>query len=225
MAIQNKNVNRKRSNPIKPKKFDKKFIVFISLFAIIIIIIGLFLTFALNFNNHNNENNNNIINGKNPVISIQTNKGNILVELYEDKVPNTVQNFLDYVNDKFYDGLVFHRVIDDFVIQAGGYYPDGTFKTPSRNPIELEINKDLRHVDGAIAMARTSNPNSATTQFYICDGAQSSLDDNYAVFGEVISGIETVRDIALSNTTSKYGMADWPEKNIIINTILIFKEI
>ena len=146
--------------------------------------------------------------------------GIIQIELFKDKVPNTCNNFIDYANNGFYDGLVFHRVIDDFMIQGGGFYPDGS-KKETENPINLEISQEVRHVDGAIAMARTNDPNSATSQFYICDGAQSFLDDNYAAFGVVIEGIEIVRSIAKVDTTIKYNMQDWPVNDVIINSINI----
>jgi len=159
----------------------------------------------------------------NSIAVIDTSMGTIKVELYEDKVPNTCENFINYANDGFYDGLVFHRVIDDFMIQGGGFYPNGT-KKDTNDPINLEINEEVRHVDGAIAMARTNDPNSATSQFYICDGPQSFLDDNYAAFGKVIEGIDVVRAIALldpEKTTTKYGMQNWPIDDVIINSITI----
>jgi len=157
----------------------------------------------------------------NPIALIDTSKGTIVVELYEDKVPNTVDNFINLANDDFYNGLVFHRVIDDFMIQGGGFRPDGSQKESPYGPISLEIHPDVRHVDGAIAMARTSDPNSATSQFYICDGAQDFLDDEYAAFGLVIYGMDIVRTIASVDTTTKNGMQDWPFEDVVINTITI----
>jgi len=157
----------------------------------------------------------------NPVAFIDTSMGLISVELYESKVPNTVNNFINLANDRFYDGLVFHRIIDNFMIQGGGFEPDGTEKESPYGTIDLEINTEVRHVDGAIAMARTSDPNSATSQFYICDGAQDYLNDNYAAFGVVLEGIDIVRDIASVDTTVKNGMEDWPLEDVIINSITI----
>jgi cyclophilin family peptidyl-prolyl cis-trans isomerase len=148
--------------------------------------------------------------------------GKIKIELYQDLVPNTVSNFLNLSNISFYNGLVFHRVIDDFVIQGGGHYPNGTRKISPFGPIDLEIHPKARHVDGAIGMARTSNPNSATCQFYICDGPQHFLDDNYAVFGKVTTDtMSVVRAIAEVETTTKYGMQDWPVEDVIINSVVI----
>jgi cyclophilin family peptidyl-prolyl cis-trans isomerase len=157
----------------------------------------------------------------NPIALIDTSKGMIITELFFDKVPNTVINFIDLAKADFYDGLVFHRVIDDFMIQGGGFEQDGSRKESPFGTIDLEINEEVRHVDGAIAMARTNEPNSATSQFYICDGAQSYLDDDYAAFGVVIYGMDIVRSIASVETTTKYGMQDWPVKNVIIESIEI----
>ena len=165
----------------------------------------------------------------NPIAFIDTSMGIIYVELYEDKVPNTVNNFINLANDNFYDGLVFHRVIDDFMIQGGGFEPDGTRMESPYEPIDLEINPDVHHVDGAIAMARTSDPNSATSQFFINDGPQDQLEpggvdpNGYAAFGVVLEGIDIVRTIASVDTTSKYGMQDWPVEDIIIDSITISK--
>jgi len=156
----------------------------------------------------------------NPIAIIDTSMGTIKVELFKDKVPNTVANFISYANDGYYEGLVFHRVVDDFMIQGGGFNQDGS-KKDTNDPINLEIHDDVRHVDGAIAMARTNDPNSATSQFYICDGAQSFLDDNYATFGVTIEGIDIVRDIALVGITTKNGMQNWPVEDVIINSITI----
>jgi cyclophilin family peptidyl-prolyl cis-trans isomerase len=160
----------------------------------------------------------------NPKAFIQTTMGAIIVELYRDLAPNTVDNFIKLANDGFYEGLVFHRVIDDFVVQGGGYYPDGNPKQSPYGSINLEIHPDARHVDGAIAMARYPDPNSATSQFYICDGPQPSLDDDYAVFGKVtVDTISTVRDIAEVFVAPKYGHNHWPEEDIIIEYISIYE--
>ena len=217
MSAKKNNISRKRSRPIEPKKsfLNLKVIGILIVIVIIIIFSGFYLLLGTD-----SENNNNGIEDGNPIAIIDTNMGIIQVELFKDKVPNTCNNFIDYVNDGFYDGLVFHRVIDDFMIQAGGFYPDGSNKE-TENPINLEISQEVRHVDGAIAMARTNDPNSATSQFYICDGAQSFLDDNYAAFGVVIEGIEIVRSIAKVDTTIKYNMQDWPVNDVIINSINI----
>lgn len=156
---------------------------------------------------------------------IDTSMGTIKVELYTDKMPITTDNFIKLAKDGFYNGLVFHRVIKDFMIQGGGFYPNGTLKQSPYGPIKLETSPDVTHVDGAISMARTSDPNSATSQFFICDGPQHYLDGQYAAFGKVVDGMDVVRAIASVETTTKYTYySDWPVEDIIINSITIEKE-
>lgn len=130
----------------------------------------------------------------NRIAVLETSKGTIKFELCEDKAPITTANFIKLAERGFYDGLIFHRVIDDFVIQTGDPLGNGT--GGSGETINLEINKDLKHADGAVGMARSQNPNSASSQFYICDGAQDHLDGGYAVFGQVKEGMDVVRAIA-----------------------------
>jgi cyclophilin family peptidyl-prolyl cis-trans isomerase len=112
-------------------------------------------------------------------------------------------------------------VIDDFVIEGGRYTSLGTTKESPYGPIGLEIHPDIRHVDGAIAMARISGSKNASCQFYICDGPQPFLDDGYAVFGKTIEGIDVVRSIASVETIAKYGIDRWPVENVFINSITI----
>jgi len=179
-----------------------------------------------------------LIGGFNVVLPINTNSlavmnttmGTIIVELYENKMPITTANFIKLANDGFYNGLVFHRVVNNFVIQGGRYYSNGTQKISLYSPIDLEINPDVHFLDGTIGMARTSDPNSATSQFFIDDGAQPPLDYNssnpnpngYAAFGRVVEGIDVVRAIAEVDTMTKYFfMKDWPVNDIIINSITI----
>jgi cyclophilin family peptidyl-prolyl cis-trans isomerase len=164
----------------------------------------------------------------NSIAVMNTTMGTILVELYEDKMPLTTANFIALANDGFYNGLVFHRVIKNFVIQGGGYYPNGTEKISPYGPIDLEINPAVHHLDGTIGMARTSDPDSATSQFFIDDGAQPHLEANgsdpngYAAFGRVVVGIDVVRAIARVETMTKYVfMDDWPVNDVIINSITI----
>ena len=146
---------------------------------------------------------------------IETSMGTITVELYGPQAPNTTANFIELAESGFYDGMVFHRVIDNFVIQGGCPNGDGT--GGSGTTVELELHPDLTHVDGTIAMARSQDPSSASSQFYICDGAQHRLDGQYAVFGRVIDGIEVVREIAEVATDSRYG----PIEDVIIIKIFI----
>lgn len=209
---------RKRSRPVTKKGiFEKNKLIIPSLVLLFIILIFVTVFMFLNQSDDITDS----INSNNPFAIIDTTMGEIKVELFKDKVPNTVNNFIKLANDGFYEGLVFHRVIDDFMIQGGGFNEDGTPKQSPYGTIDLEISNDVRHIDGAIAMARTSDPNSATSQFYICDGKQSFLDDNYATFGLTIEGLDVVRSIAEVDTTTKNGMDDWPVNEIIINSIII----
>ncbi len=164
----------------------------------------------------------------NSIAVMNTSLGTILVELYEDRMPLTTENFIRLAEDGFYDGLVFHRVIENFVIQGGGYYPNGTLRISPYGPIDLEVDPSIHHLDGTIGMARTSNPDSATSQFFIDDGAQRYLEpggydpNGYAAFGRVVRGIEVVRAIASVETMTKFGtMEDWPVEDVIIETITI----
>jgi len=130
----------------------------------------------------------------NRIAVLETTIGTIKFELYEDKAPITAANFIELAESDFYNGLIFHRVIKNFVIQTGD--PTGTGRGGSEQSIPLEINESLTHTDGAVGMARSLDPNSATSQFYICDGSQHGLDGKYAVFGQVIEGMDVVRAIA-----------------------------
>lgn len=131
---------------------------------------------------------------KNRIAVIETSKGTIKFELYEDLAPITAGNFISLANEKFYDGLNFHRVEPGFVIQGGCPYGTGT--GGSKNTIPLEVTPNLKHGDaGAVAMARSSNPNSASSQFYITLGPAAFLDGNYAVFGRVKEGLDVVQAI------------------------------
>ena len=158
---------------------------------------------------------------RHPIAIMNTSMGTMKLELYEDKMPITTENFVKLSDIGFYNGLVFHRVIDNFVIQGGGYYPDGTYKKSPYGPIKLETNPEVQHVDGAISMARTSDPDSATSQFFICDGAQHRLDGQYAAFGKVIDGMDVLRAIASVDTTTKHGMKDWPVDEVVIESVTI----
>ena len=224
-----KKSQRKRANPVKKQSvFESKGVRI----GIVIIFIAIVAIAAVYLFSGSGDDGNGIVengNGDNGVVGnsiaiIDTSMGTIKVELYEDKVPNTCENFIKLADDNFYENLVFHRVIDEFMIQGGGFYANGTRKESPYGTIDLEIHPDVRHVDGAMAMARTPDPNSATSQFYICDGPQSSLDDNYAAFGIVIDGMDVVRAIALldpEHTTTKDGMQNWPIDDVIINSITI----
>ena len=215
---------RKRSNPTLEqgimKKKGSKLAIIVLCAVILIVIVAAFI--LLRQPPATNTDGDTDTTQGNPIAVITTSMGSIRVELFEDKVPNTVANFVKLANDGFYDGLVFHRVIDNFMIQGGGFYPDGTQKESPYGTIDLEINPDVRHVDGAISMARTNDPNSATSQFFICDEAQSFLDDQYAAFGMVTEGMDVVRAIASVETTTKYTyMENWPVTDVTITSITI----
>ncbi len=155
-------------------------------------------------------------------VLLHTNQGDMLVGLYGKDAPNTVKNFLSYVKEGFYNGLIFHRVIPGFVIQGGGFFPQMKRKQP-KAPIKLEIAKGLKHKKGILSMARTNNPDSATTQFFICLGDVKSLDNKYAVFGKLIKGYGVLDKIASIETTSFGYYRNVPKKNIIIISAKIIK--
>ena len=158
------------------------------------------------------------------VAVIKTNMGTIEVELNRDKSPITVDNFLKYANSGFYDGLLFHRVISNFMIQGGGITPDGNQKA-TNPPITLESNNGLTNDVGTIAMARTNDPNSATSQFFINVADNSFLNyasgnPGYAVFGKVISGMDVVYAISKVATNKADNK---PLKDVVIESINIEK--
>ena len=153
--------------------------------------------------------------GENRIAEIETSMGTITAELYEKRAPITTANFIGLAERGFYDGLIFHRVINDFMIQGG--CPEGTGTGGSGTNIKLEINPELTHIDGALAMARSAHPDSASSQFYICDGAQPMLDGQYAVFGRVIGGMDVVRAIAQVET----GAGDKPVEDVVIVKVSI----
>lgn len=156
----------------------------------------------------------------NPHVILETTKGAIEIEFYPQQAPVTVANFLAYANEGYYDGTVFHRVMSGFMIQGGGFTPDGSQK-PTRDPIKLESNNGLRNDIGTVAMARTMIPDSATSQFFINIANNTFLNyapgnDGYAVFGKVVKGMEVVNAIAAVKTGSRDGNSDWPVEDIII---------
>lgn len=156
----------------------------------------------------------------NPIVVLRTNSGDISLELYADKSPITVANFLSYVDSGHYDNTIFHRVISNFMIQGGGYTPDLVEK-PTLDPIVNESRNRLHNLRGTIAMARTSDPDSASSQFFINHRNNLRLDwapgrDGYTVFGEVIDGISTVDFIATAPTRPRGMHPNLPVDDIII---------
>ena len=159
--------------------------------------------------------------GGNPVVLIKTSKGDIKVELDKEKAPISVENFLSYVNDGYYNGSIFHRVIKNFMIQGGGFTADMKQK-PTKDPIKNEAKNGLSNAKGTLAMARTSVVDSATSQFFInlIDNKfldHGTRDYGYAVFGKVIEGMDVVDKIAIVPT----GYQDVPTETITIESITL----
>lgn len=157
---------------------------------------------------------------------LETSKGPIVIALYGNETPNTVRNFIDYVGSGYYSGTIFHRVVAGFVIQGGGLNPDLTPKEPTRPPIKLEINPKLKNERGTVAMARTSDPDSATSQFFINLANNTHLDPSpsnpgYAVFGRVVRGMEIVEVIAHTPVTNRNGYENVPEETIMILSAML----
>jgi peptidyl-prolyl cis-trans isomerase A (cyclophilin A) len=153
--------------------------------------------------------------------------GDIKVELYEKEAPETVKNFLSYVNDKFYDGTIFHRVIGGFMIQGGGFTPDMQQKE-TKPPIKNESSNGLKNDTYTLAMARTSVPNSATSQFFInvknndfLNQASAQDGVGYAVFGKVIEGMDVVSKIEKVQTGNKGMHGDVPVEPVVIKSITV----
>ena len=161
-----------------------------------------------------------------PVVTMETSHGAIEIELFEDKAPNTVANFLKYVDDKFYDGTIFHRVINGFMIQGGGFTQNMAEKS-TRAPIKNEATNGLSNDVGTLAMARTNDPHSATAQFFINVGDNSSLNHTgqnssgwgYAVFGKVTQGMHVVNRIKMVKTGSINSFSDGPMDAVIIKSV------
>ena len=155
------------------------------------------------------------------MITLKTNHGDIVIELDEAAAPKTCANFKQYVTDGHYDGTIFHRVINGFMIQGGGMTADMIPK-PTREPIENEANNGLKNVNGSIAMARTNAPHSATSQFFINVKDNGFLDHpghdgwGYCVFGKVVEGMDVVNKIKEVATGNQAGHADVPVEPVVI---------
>ncbi|MFU8780406.1 MAG: peptidylprolyl isomerase [Kiritimatiellia bacterium] len=163
---------------------------------------------------------------QNPIVEIVTSLGTLKVELYPEKAPVTVSNFLAYVDSGFYEGTIFHRVIRNFMIQGGGFDAD-MHQKPTQPPIRNEAANGLRNTRGTIAMARTMIPDSATSQFYINTGNNRALDYRnntlqgigYCVFGRLLEGQDVLDTIQSVPTGSSKGMADVPLEPVLIQRI------
>jgi cyclophilin family peptidyl-prolyl cis-trans isomerase len=164
--------------------------------------------------------------GKSPVVVMKTSMGTVKIELYPDKTPVTVKNFLDYVDSGFYSGTTFHRVIANFMIQGGGFDKEMA-KKATKAPIVNEAKSGLKNATGTIAMARTGDPNSATSQFFVNvvdNPALDYKDDSvqgigYCAFGKVIEGMDVVAKLKAVPTTMKSGMGDVPVDTLLIESI------
>jgi len=159
----------------------------------------------------------------NPMVVLSTSMGDIKIELYADKAPITVKNFLDYAKAGYYDGTTFHRVIPNFMIQGGGMTADMQEKKGARPPIKNESDNGLKNETGTLAMARTSVPDSATSQFFINVKDNSFLNREsapdkvgYAVFGKVVEGMDVVKKIEQAKTASK-----GPHQNVPVDAVVI----
>lgn len=161
-------------------------------------------------------------------VTIETNKGNIQIELDAEKAPITVENFLSYVNESFFDDTIFHRVIPNFMIQGGGFL-DGMVQKQTKDQIKIEADNGLNNDRGTIAMARTNDPNSATSQFFINLKDNAFLNHSsptpqgwgYCVFGKVTEGMDVVDAIATVNTTTVAGHGDVPTENIVMTKVTV----
>ena len=234
--------NRRRSRPVERQstttklKRNKPAMVLAIFIVLMLVFSGVYVIFSsMDDSNNDSENMDSYENDPDylsalaetdyPVAVLDTSKGVIAVELYNDQAPKTCENFIKLVNDGFYDGMIFHRVMDDFMIQAGNTNPDGSTKESPYGDID-QFEGTLSHADGSISMASTGAGTPGSAQFFICDGAQSGLDGSYAAFGKTIYGIEVVRDIADEPHDGSYGTVGGgrPDSDIIINEINIVNQ-
>lgn len=160
------------------------------------------------------------------MITLKTNRGDIVIELDEEKAPVTSANFAQYVRDGFYNGTIFHRVINNFMIQGGGFEVGMTEKS-TRAPIENEAKNGLSNVTGSIAMARTMDPHSASAQFFINVADNKFLDYpgqdgwGYCVFGRVVEGMDVVNQMKSVDTTMRMGHQDVPVEDLVIEEAIV----
>ena len=172
------------------------------------------------------------VRAQNPRVEVKTTAGNFAIELYPDKAPKTVANFLQYANSGFYNGTIFHRVIDGFMIQGGGFEPgmrEKTTRVPIENEAGLALKAGLKNELGTVAMARTPNPHSATAQFFINVKDNGFLDYRepsprgfgYAVFGRVVEGMDTVLRISKAPTATVEQHQNVPQRPITIESVTL----
>ena len=164
----------------------------------------------------------------NPMVELKTSQGDIVVEAFADKAPKSADNFIQYVKDGFYNGTVFHRVIDGFMVQGGGFDADMKQKS-TRAPIENEAKNGLRNEAGTLAMARTADPHSASSQFFINLVPNTALDYpsrdgwGYAVFAKVVKGLEVVESIARQPTANRGFHQNVPVEAVIVNSARVLE--
>lgn len=164
--------------------------------------------------------------GEVKMVKLETSMGDIVIELDEENAPVTVKNFLSYTEDRFYDGTIFHRVMANFMIQGGGFTADMKQKK-TREPIVNEASNGLKNERGTIAMARTNNPDSATSQFFINHKDNTNLNyaskgkPGYSVFGKVVEGMDVVDAIAAVKTTRKGQYSDVPAESVVIKSAMV----
>jgi cyclophilin family peptidyl-prolyl cis-trans isomerase len=165
----------------------------------------------------------------NPQVKISTNFGDLTVELYPTAAPITVNNYLKYVNANFYTNTLMHRLIPQFVVQGGWLTSSVSEQAGAGNSIVLESSNGLKNTRGSIAMARTSAPNSASTQFYfnLADNSkldyQSEASPGYAVFGQILDGLNVIDIMAQISTATLYGLANFPTSNVVVKSIVQIK--
>jgi cyclophilin family peptidyl-prolyl cis-trans isomerase len=217
MSPTNKPRKRVDNPPQKLKKTSRKWMYIAVVLIVIVIAAG---AYAVLRNSSSNTPKNNGTSTGNPIAVFDTTLGTFKVELYKDKMPTTVNNFVKLVNAGFYNGLIFHRIGANFMIQGGAYYPNGTMKSSPYGNIPFETS-DVKHVDGAISMASTGSKVGGSSQFFICDGTQTALDGNYAAFGVTIEGLDVVRSIAAQPHPDSGDGTGKPTTDIIINSITI----
>lgn len=224
----------KRREELKRKEENKRFGIALAIGGIMVIagVIAIYAAWEVYFNDDDNPDPNGGDGGDGGdgklYADIVTSKGKIVVELNEDAAPITVENFKKYANDGFYDGLIFHRVIKDFMVQGGGFYPDMTPKSPTYGPIKNEaLTAGLANVKYTIAMARTNEADSATSQFFINTVDNDFLNPGgnseagYCVFGKVTEGFGVVDNIEIVPTTTEGSYSDVPVSDVTITTVTI----
>jgi len=171
---------------------------------------------------------------ENVLVKMETSKGDIYLKLFKDKAPKSVENFLSYANEGFYDGTIFHRVISTFMIQGGGF-DENLQRKETKAPITNEANNGLKNLRGTIAMARLPDPHSATAQFFInvqdnaalnYTGDQNTNTWGYAVFGKVVKGMDVVDDIRFVPTAGKMPFRkDVPVENVVIQSVKVVDQL